>query len=72
MGGQIYKCVDGSIITSCKNNTSGTFVSNEALENYDIGIDIGLNFLVLFGMFIAFRVSAYLALRFIKNTDGRT
>jgi len=71
-GGDVYKCVDGSIIPSCRNNPNGTFLSYEALGYFDIGIDIGLNFLVLFGMFVVFRTSAYLALRFIKNSVGRT
>jgi hypothetical protein len=71
-GGQIYQCVDGSYVQSCRNNTNGTFISNEALQYFDYGIPIGWNFLVLFGMFIVFRSCAYLALRFIKNTSGRT
>ncbi|CAF4139124.1 unnamed protein product [Adineta steineri] len=70
-GGQIYKCVDGSYVASCINNTNGTFVSHEALQYFDIGIGIGWNFLVLFGMFVVFRTAAYFALRFTKNTDGR-
>ena len=70
-GGQIYKCVDGSIITSCRDNINGTFVSHEAIYYFDYGIHIGWNFLVLFGMFIVFRLSAYCALRFIKNNTGR-
>ena len=45
------------------------FTSHDALEYFDVGIDIGLNFLVLFGMFVVFRTCAYLALRFIKNSD---
>jgi hypothetical protein len=69
--GRIYKCVDGSYVSSCINNPNGTFISNEALAYFDIGIDIGLNFLVLFGMFVVFRTLAYLALRFIKNSTGR-
>jgi ABC-type multidrug transport system permease subunit len=70
-GDRIYKCVDGSIVPSCQNNPNGTFPSHDALGYFDIGIDIGLNFLVLFGMFIVFRLCAYLALRFIKNSTGR-
>jgi hypothetical protein len=71
-GGQVYQCVDGSIIASCRNNVNGTFSSHEALQYFDIGIPIGWNFLVLFGMFIVFRTCAYFTLRFVKNTDGRT
>jgi ABC-type multidrug transport system permease subunit len=70
-GSRVYKCVDGSIIPQCRNNPSGTFPSYEALEYFDIGIGIGYNFLVLFGMFVVFRLLAYLALRFIKNHTGR-
>jgi hypothetical protein len=70
-GSRVYKCVDGSIIPQCRNNPSGTFPSYEALEYFDIGIGIGYNFLVLFGMFAVFRLLAYLALRFIKNHTGR-
>ena len=70
--GRTYKCVDGSFVASCRNNTNGTFISNEALAYFDVGISIGLNFLVLFGMFVVFRTLAYLALRFIKNSTGRT
>ncbi len=71
-GGQVYQCVDGSIIASCLNNTNGTFISNQALEYFAPGIDVGYIFLVLFGIFVVFRIGAYLALRFIKNTSGRT
>ncbi|CAF4144509.1 unnamed protein product [Rotaria sp. Silwood2] len=71
-GGRIYQCVDGSIIPSCRNNPNGTFISNEATEFFDAGISIGLNFLVLFGMFVVFRTLAYFALRFINNHTGRT
>jgi ABC-type multidrug transport system permease subunit len=71
-GGQIYKCVDGSIIASCRNNTNGTFVSHEALAYFDYGISIGWNFFVLFGMFIVFRLGAYLSLRFMNTKSGRT
>jgi hypothetical protein len=70
--GRIYKCTDGSFVASCRNNPNGTFISNEALAYFDVGISIGLNFLVLFGMFVVFRTLAYLALRFIKNSTGRT
>jgi hypothetical protein len=72
MGGQIYQCVDGTIIPSCINNPNGTFVSNDALQHFDIGISVGWNFLVLFGMFVVFRTGAYLALRFSKTSTGRT
>ncbi|CAF3947049.1 unnamed protein product, partial [Rotaria sp. Silwood2] len=71
-GERIYQCVDGSIIPSCRNNPNGTFISNEATEFFDVGISIGLNFLVLFGMFVVFRTLAYFALRFINNHTGRT
>jgi ABC-type multidrug transport system permease subunit len=70
-GGQIYRCVDGSYVASCRNNPNGTFISNEALQYFDYGIAIQWNFLVLFGMFIAFRSCAYLSLRFINTSDGR-
>jgi hypothetical protein len=69
--GRIYKCVDGSYVASCRNNPNGTFISNEALAYFDVGIGIGWSFLVLFGMFVVFRTLAYLALRFIKNSTGR-
>ncbi|CAF1036454.1 unnamed protein product [Adineta steineri] len=67
-----YKCVDGSYVPLCRNNSNGTFASEEALQYFDIGLSIGLNFLVLFGMFVGFRFLAYLSLRFIKNNSGRT
>jgi ABC-type multidrug transport system permease subunit len=72
MGGQIYTCYDGTIIPSCINNPNGTFVASEALQHFDIGIGIGWNFLVLFGMFVVFRTTAYLALRFSNTGSGRT
>jgi hypothetical protein len=72
MGGQIYKCVDGSYVTRCRNNPNGTFTGADALGYFDAGLDVGYNFLVLFGMFVIFRVSAYIALRFIKDSNGRT
>ncbi|CAF1068068.1 unnamed protein product [Adineta steineri] len=67
-----YKCVDGTYVPSCRNNSNGTFVSDEALQYFDIGLNVGLNFLVLFGMFIVFRFLAYLSLRFVNNNSGRT
>jgi hypothetical protein len=71
-GDHIFKCVDGSYVLSCQNNPNGTFISSAALAYFDVGIDIGLNFLVLFGMFVGFRMLAYLGLRFVKNNTGRT
>jgi ABC-type transport system involved in multi-copper enzyme maturation permease subunit len=71
-GGQIYRCVDGSYVDRCRNDINGTFTGADALRYFDAGIDIGYNFLVLFGMFLGFRIAAYLALRFINNTSGRT
>jgi hypothetical protein len=70
-GGQIYQCVDGTYVPSCRNNPNGTFISNEALQYFDYGIAIQWNFLVLLGMFIAFRLCAYLSLRFINTSGGR-
>jgi ABC-type transport system involved in multi-copper enzyme maturation permease subunit len=72
MGDQSYRCVDGSYVTLCRTNPNGTFTGADALEYFDAGLDVGYDFLVLFFMFILFRVGAYLSLRFIKNTDGRT
>ncbi|UJR21543.1 hypothetical protein I4U23_024628 [Adineta vaga] len=71
-GDRIYTCVDGSYIPSCRNNPTGTFLSKDAIKYFDVGIDIGYNFLVLFGMFIVFRTLAYCALRFINNHTGRS
>lgn len=70
-GDRLYRCVDGSFVKSCRQNMNGTFPSHEALEHFNIGLNIGLNFLVLFCMFVVFRVLAYCALRFIKNSSGR-
>lgn len=72
MGPQVYRCVDGSYVEVCRNNINGTFRGSDALRYFDAGIDVGYNFLVLFGMFIVFRTMAYLALRFIKSGSGRT
>ena len=72
MGGQIYRCVDGTYVTVCRNNVKGTFTGNDALGYFDAGLGIGYNFLILFCMFIAFRTAAYLALRFVKSSGGRT
>ena len=71
-GGQIYKCVDGAYVTKCRNDINGTFTGVDALRYFNDGLDVGYNFLVLFCMFITFRVGAYLALRFIKDSGGRT
>ena len=71
-GDRVFKCVDGSIIPSCRNSTSGTFLSYEVLDYFDSGLSIALNFVVLFGMFVGFRVLAYFALRFVKNHAGRS
>jgi len=72
MGGQIYHCVDGSYVALCRNNINGTFTGADALLYFNAGLGIGYDFLVLFCMFIGFRLSAYLALRFIKDSVGRT
>ena len=72
MGPQVFRCVDGSYVDLCRNNIHGTFKGSDALRYFDAGIDVGFNFLVLFGMFVVFRLMAYLALRFIKSGSGRT
>ena len=72
MGERMYKCVNGAMIDVCRNNPNGTFTGDDALNHFDIGLSIGLNFLVLFGIFVVFRVTVYLALRFKKNHEGRT
>ena len=72
MGSQRYQCVDGSYVAFCRNNLNGTFIGADALGYFDAGLDVGYDFLVLFGMFVVFRIGAYLALRFIKDTNGRT
>jgi ABC-type transport system involved in multi-copper enzyme maturation permease subunit len=72
MGPQVYRCVDGSYVDVCRNNTNGTFLGSDALRYFDAGIDVGYNFLVLFGMFVVFRSMAYFALRFLKIDSGRT
>ena len=71
-GGQVYQCTDGSYVDICRNNTNGTFTGADALLYFDAGVDVGYAFLILFSMFVAFRFAAYLALRFKKNTTGRT
>jgi len=71
-GGQVYQCVDGSYVAKCRNNINGTFTGADALGYFDAGLDIGWNFLVLFGMFVGFRTCAYFSLRFVKSNSGRT
>ncbi len=71
MGGQIYHCVDGSYVIACRNNPNGTFTGADALHYFNDGIGVGYNFLVLFGMFVVFRILAYLSLRFVKASGGR-
>ena len=70
-GDRPFRCVNGNFVESCRQNLNGTFLSHEALGHFNIGLNIGLNFLVLFGMFVCFRFLAYCALRFIKNSTGR-
>ena len=72
MGSQRYRCVDGAYVALCRNNVNGTFTGADALGYFDAGLDVGYNFLVLFGMFAIFRIGAYIALRFIKDSHGRT
>ena len=72
MGQRLYQCVDGAYIDVCKNNINGTFIGDDALKYFKTDLNIGLNFLVLFAMFVVFRIAVYIALRFIKNHDGRT
>ncbi len=68
----IFMCVNGAYIDVCKTNLNGTFTGDDALKYFKTDLSIGLNFLVLFGMFITLRIAVYIALRFIKNHDGRT
>jgi hypothetical protein len=72
MGGQIYRCVDGTYVTACRNNTRGTFTGAAALHYFDAGLEVGYDFIILLAMFVIFRTGAYLSLRFVKSTDGRT
>ena len=67
-----YECVNGDLIEACRTQTNGTFTGAEALEKFPVDLSIGLNFLILIGIFVAFRVAAYLSLRFIKHNDGRS
>ena len=72
MGSQTYKCVNGAYVMSCRNQTNGTFTGEQALQYFDAGLDVGYSFLILFSMFIVFRLLAYLSLRFLKTQSGRT
>ncbi len=72
MGKQIYHCVDGSYVTLCRNHPTGTFTGADALGYFDAGLGVGWDFLILFGMFVIFRLCAYLSLRFVKDSSGRT
>ncbi|CAF1055369.1 unnamed protein product [Adineta steineri] len=72
MGERTYQCTNGVYIDMCKNNTNGTFISNEAIKYFNLNLNVGLNFLVLFGMLIFYRTTAYIALRFSNIRRGRT
>ncbi|CAF4333976.1 unnamed protein product, partial [Adineta steineri] len=72
MGERTYQCTDGAYIDMCKNNMNGTFISNEAIKYFNLDLNVGFNFLVLFGMFIVYRIAAYIALRFSNIRQGRT
>ncbi|CAF1379057.1 unnamed protein product [Adineta steineri] len=72
MGERIYQCTNGAYIDMCKNNMNGTFISNEAIKYFNLDLNVGFNFLVLFGMFIVYRIAAYTALRFSNVRRGRT
>ncbi|CAF1454126.1 unnamed protein product [Adineta steineri] len=72
MGERTYQCTDGAYTDMCKNNTNGTFISNEAIKYFNLNLNVGFNFLVLFGMFIVYRIAAYIALRFSNIRRGRT
>ena len=72
MGERLYQCVNGAYIDVCKANLNGTFTGDDALKYFKTDLSNGFNFLVLFGMFIAFRIAVYITLRFIKYHDDRT
>ena len=72
MGDRLYECVNGALVDVCRNKPNGTFTGNDALRHFKVDLSIGLNFLVLFGMFITFRFAVYMSLRFIRNPRGRT
>ncbi|UJR13071.1 hypothetical protein I4U23_000095 [Adineta vaga] len=67
-----YQCVNGKYIDLCKNNFNGTFNNHQALQYFNVDLSVGLNFIVLFSIFILFRISAYILLRFIKHNDARS
>lgn len=72
MGGYTYECVNGDQIYGCRTQTNGTFTGDEALQYFQADLSVGLNFLILAGIFVAFRLAAYMSLRFVKHNDGRT
>ncbi|CAF1214235.1 unnamed protein product [Adineta steineri] len=72
MGERIYQCTDGAYIDMCKNNINGTFIGNGAIKYFNLNLNVGLNFLVLFGMFMLYRIAAYIALRFSNVYRGCT
>ena len=72
MGGYIYQCVNGMFIDVCNYNRNGTFTGDDALQYFKIDSGVTLDFLALFFMFIVCRIATYVALRFIKHSDGRT
>ena len=71
MGDRVFQCVSGAVLEVCENNLNGTFTGKDVLAYFKPDLSIGLNFLVLAGMFIVFRIAVYIILRFVKHNDGR-
>jgi len=73
-GDYTYTCnlpSDQRVIPACKNGAQ-TFTGAEALHYLEAdGLSIGANFGCLIAMLVGFRYFAYLALRFLKNHQGR-
>jgi len=70
-GNRKFHCQGGTYIEVCKQQHVTIFHGDDALVYLKVGVGIGQNFIVLFGMFIFFRILAYIALRFVKDKSGR-
>lgn len=65
------QCVDGSVLDGCIDNPGGMVSGQEAIDVIGATESVGLNEACLIIFILAFRLLAYLALRFMPHNNGR-
>ena len=61
----------GVLENACRGQNSGFATSQEVYDFLDVQGSVGFNISLLFVIFVVFRLWAYAALRYKKDTSGR-